>query len=66
LQEIIMTKTIIVKVGSHYVTSDGSLSPSQSDALRIGVPFSADPNVNNATARIVTLRTKNVGVADLD
>lgn len=51
-------RTVIVKVGSLYVTSDGSLSSSQSDALRIDVPGSHDPNVVQAQPRVVTLKTR--------
>ena len=63
-----MNKIVFVKIGSQYVTSDGSLSPSQSDALRITVPFSTDPNVDNAHPRIVTVRPKpgSPTFADLD
>lgn len=49
----------IVKVGSQYVTADGTLSPSQSDALRIVVPMSADPNVDTPSVRVVNLRTRS-------
>lgn len=54
-----MSKIVLVKVGSQYVTADGLLSPSQSDALRIAVPQSSDPNVPSVSARIVALKTRS-------
>lgn len=52
-----MVKTVIVKIGSLYVTSDGGLSPSQSDALRIDVPQSCGDQT--ASPRIVSLKVRS-------
>lgn len=48
-------KTYVIKVGDFYVTSDGTLSCAQSDALRVGPLDAAD--MQGGKPRALRLRT---------